>query len=189
MIVRRNSNKGNVMLVVLGIILIVGIGFVLLNKPPPKPPEKTPREKAEATLKKYVQAAWDYTHANNLVLQNDIKAMVPKADWDWYMNNIDRLIEDHFKLMDYMDATAQSVIKRKTVLDNILKSGIHQPTFELLKTTQISSTQFEFLCKQMEPYYGEGEKTYEELNVVVAKQGKRWKVKRWAGARDKVTGF
>ena len=175
----RNSEAGNI-LIVLVVVILVGVVLLFVMKPVEKV-VLTPREEAEDALNAYCNAAWNYVKIKGTTRGNDLKATVYPPDWQWYEDNYDDLFEDTFRLSGSVSATTEKNTKMATVMRNILSTGVHRPDCEILGAKEVNNSLFIFRLKQLMDTQG-GTPTYEEFDVKVTRQGKKWFVQEFGGA-------
>ena len=161
------------------VVVIFAALFVFQELSGPDEDEKKLAD-PESALKFYLKAAWELTHSDNNSAMRDIELSVTEEDWDWFRNSYDSLFVDTFNLTSGIDPTSSEAIKKGLVLRSLLECGVYREDAAIIRKDIQSSSAVLTVNKLISVNPNE----YQETDVTLVKEGRYWKVKGFAGARE-----
>ena len=170
------------------LIIIIG-GFILFNNFLNPPPNETQKQQMEpdSAMMLYLKTAYKFTQdpQQNGGTPEALSKCVLDEDWEWFENNYKKLDVDLFDLKSGINPSDADYLARIKVLNRLVESGPHRDDSKIVNSTVIGDkatlTVNEFV------HTGDGEGYRTDYEVVLIKKGKYWKVKDFAGGRQKIS--
>jgi len=162
-------------IITFAVVAVCGaVGYQLATRGPADPLLKeqlTP----EGGLKSYARTAYDFMTKD--IDFNFVKKVVTQDDWTWFQDNYKTLHEDFFNLSGGLHPMEGEAVAKVSVMRRLFSYGPSRYDIEIVNSN-VSGNRAEFTVRQVVEY---GKM---EMKVEVVKEGKYWKMKDYAGARQ-----
>ena len=172
---------------IFSLIVIAGLAFYVFN-PRESSDEKQLKEKQETpekALKYYLITAYKYNHNENPGGSlSDVQIAVTKDDWEWFNDNAQTIFskEDMLDSAAVLGAEQNASRSRRIAMKTIFSRGPDHPGNEIMNRN-LGPDKCVFTVRKK----GETHEEYEDYKVEVVKEGKSWKVKDFAGGRNRIS--
>ncbi|MBN1868486.1 hypothetical protein JW916_14485 [Candidatus Sumerlaeota bacterium] len=181
----------------MAVVVIAGVWFLFSS--PSKTPDAQVQRDRQADPEKacvyYLETAYKFIHNEVGGNFDDVERAVTKEDWQWYMNNYDRIFKegDSFNVSGATDPNVMAKVARRAVLEQVLESGPNRPDNQIVDrrigdnnavlTVRVPLDVTGMIDAGIEV---PEEDTYVDREVEVIKEGKFWKVRGFAGGRARI---
>jgi len=180
------------------VVLIVGIIAFIIMKPSNSPDAQQARAAeaeqttADGAFEYYKKAAQANLGSISMAESKQVKNAIPAEDWTWFEENYQRLSSDAFGISGGIDPNSAKTIAKIDAFKMLLEAGAYHARDEILEQSEDGNVATYLVAKYdidvAKSDAQTGEDTRERIEVRVVKVGDIWKVKDFAGGKNKAGG-
>ena len=169
------------------VIIIIG-GYIFINSVINAPPGEIEAQQMdpESAMMLYLKTAHKFSQdpTQKGGTPGLLSKCVPKEDWDWFEKNYKNLDVDMIDLKSGINPQDADYLARIRVLSGLVESGPHRDDSKIVNKRIEGDKAILTVNEFIHTGGGEGYRT--DFEVILVKKGKYWKVKDFAGGRNKL---